>query len=76
MARTDVPTDAAAPAAAGDPTWDRLEDQIAWYDARSGQMPIADVRFGPPAAWHATPLRRFYLYVLSTRSRTLVAFSK
>ena len=29
--------EAVPPAAAADPTWDRLEDQIGWYDRRSGE---------------------------------------
>jgi Protein of unknown function (DUF4231) len=30
------PIEAVAPPAAADPTWDRLEDQISWYDRKSG----------------------------------------
>jgi hypothetical protein len=30
------PVEAVPPAEAEDPTWDRLEDQISWYDRRSG----------------------------------------
>ena len=29
--------EAVPPPAAQDPTWDRLEDQISWYDRKSGQ---------------------------------------
>jgi hypothetical protein len=30
------PIEAVPPPAAADPTWDRLEDQISWYDRKSG----------------------------------------
>jgi Protein of unknown function (DUF4231) len=30
------PIEAVAPPVAEDPTWERLEDQIGWYDRRSG----------------------------------------
>jgi Protein of unknown function (DUF4231) len=42
MARRDEgpaparPIEAVSPLAAVDPTWDRLEDQISWYDRKSG----------------------------------------
>ena len=42
MARRDEgpaparPIEAMSPLAAVDPTWDRLEDQISWYDRKSG----------------------------------------
>jgi hypothetical protein len=30
------PIEAVPPPAAEDPTWERLEDQISWYDRKSG----------------------------------------
>jgi hypothetical protein len=30
------PIEAVPPPAAEDPTWERLEDQIRWYDRKSG----------------------------------------